>query len=311
VSAWPDEWLGGSAVQRIKFQPGGALTLKFVGIRRPDYPFFGVGPRTLQSALSRYGQDRLEGTVATEFALWRASKIETGVGLRYARFYDGHFDGDPGVVEQAGTGLFALPDGYARGYTAEVNRVHVALDSRRPFPEEGSGFRLDATATQGSDLRSPGSGWINWQAAAGGFLDLDGHRRVVSLSLQTLFSDPLGSRPIPFTELVTLGGDAAPMPGFWVGRLIDRSAAVATLRYRWPIGPWLDGSLQAAVGNVFGEHLDDFQTRLLRFSGALGLESDSSPDSNFQFLVGFGTETFDHGGQVDSFRLAFGTSRGL
>jgi hypothetical protein len=27
------------------------------------------------------------------------------------------------------------------------------------------------------------------------------------------------------------------------------------------------------------------------------------------YLIGFGTETFDHGGQVDSFRLAFGTSR--
>ena len=133
----------------------------------------------------------------------------------------------------------------------------------------------------------------------------------MSLSVQTLFSDPIGTRAVPFTELVSLGGDDAPMPGFWVGRLIDRSAAVATLRYRWPIGPWLDGSMQAAVGNVFGEHLDDFQTRLLRFSGALGLESDSSPDSNFQFLIGFGTETFDHGGQVDSFRLAFGTSRGL
>ncbi len=312
ASAWPDEWLGGSVVQHIRFQPRGALTLRFAGVRRPDYAFFGIGPSTLQSGLSRYGQDRVEGTAMTEFDLWRASKVETGVGLRYARFYDGHFGSDPGIVEQAGTGLFALPDGYARGYTAEFNRLHVALDSRRPFPEEGSGFRLDATATQGSDLaQAPGSGWINWQAAAGGFLDLDGHRRVVSLSLQTLFSDPIGSRPVPFTELVTLGGDAAPMPGFWVGRLVDRSAAVATLRYRWPIGPWLDGSMQAAVGNVFGEHLDDFQTRLLRFSGALGLESDSSPDSNFQFLIGFGTETFDHGGQVDSFRLAFGTSRGL
>jgi hypothetical protein len=93
--------------------------------------------------------------------------------------------------------------------------------------------------------------------------------------------------------------------------LLDRSAAVGTLRYRWPIAPFVDGSLQAAVGNVFGAHLEGFDTRLLRFSGAIGIEADSSPDSNFQLLVGFGTETFEHGGQVDSARLLVGVSRGL
>jgi hypothetical protein len=62
---------------------------------------------------------------------------------------------------------------------------------------------------------------------------------------------------------------------------------------------------------VFGEHLEGFEARLTRLSAALGFESDVSPDSNFEFLVGFGTETFEQGGKVDSFRLAIGTSRGL
>jgi hypothetical protein len=134
---------------------------------------------------------------------------------------------------------------------------------------------------------------------------------VVSLSVQSLFADPIGRTTIPFTELVTLGGDSSPMPGFLPGRMADRSAAVASLRYTWPIGPWLLGSMQAAVGNVFGERLQGFDPRLGRLSAALGLQSDGSPDSNFQLLVGFGTETFDHGGQVDSFRLALGTTTGL
>jgi hypothetical protein len=131
-----------------------------------------------------------------------------------------------------------------------------------------------------------------------------------------MFSDPLGSRPVPFTELVTVGGDVAtpgaftaPMAGFFPGRLVDRSAAVATLRYKWPIGPWIAGSIKGAVGNVFGEHLEEFDPKLLRFSGAFGIESDSSPDSSFELVLGFGTETFQHGGQVDSFRLAVGISR--
>jgi hypothetical protein len=139
---------------------------------------------------------------------------------------------------------------------------------------------------------------------------------VLSLSVLAMFSDPLGSRPVPFTELVTVGGDVAspgsfqgPMPGFFPGRLVDRSASVATLRYKWPIGPWIAGSLQGAVGNVFGQHLDGFDARLLRFSGAVGIESDTSPDSSFELVFGVGTETFEHGAQVDSFRLAVGITR--
>jgi hypothetical protein len=47
----------------------------------------------------------------------------------------------------------------------------------------------------------------------------------------------------------------------------------------------------------------------LHFSGAFGIESDSSSDSSFELIVGFGTETFEHGGQVDSLRLAVGITR--
>jgi hypothetical protein len=311
-SGWPGDWLGGSLVQRITSRGGDSVTLRFAGVRRPDQPFYGLGPDTLESARSRYGVDKLEGSVTAAFPLWRASRIETGTGVRHVDFFDGHYGGDPGIAELAARGTFTLPSGYGAGYDAQFNRVSAALDSRRPFPEEGSGVRLEADAEQGSGFGPmPVSGWIRYQAAAGGFLDLDGHRRVVSLSVRTLFADPLGSQPVPFTELVSLGGDNAPMPGYLGGRLVDRSGAVASLRYRWPIGPWLDGSLQTAVGNVFGEHLAGFDTHQGRLSAALGLESDGSPDSNFQFLIGFGTETFDHGGTIDSFRLAFGTSRGL
>jgi hypothetical protein len=232
-------------------------------------------------------------------------------------FGDGQYGGDPGILANAAAGVFPLPDGFARGYTAEYNDVLVALDSRRPYPAEGSGVRLEAQAEQGSDVRqSPGSGWLHTAAGAGGFWDVNGNRRVLSLSVLAMFSDPLGPRPVPFTELATVGGDVpspgafpAPMPGFYPGRLVDRSAAVATLRYKWPIGPWIAGSLQGSVGNVFGEHLQGFDTKLLRFSGAFGIESDSSPDSSFELIVGFGTETFEHGGQVDSLRLALGITR--
>ncbi len=310
VSTWGADWLGGSFTQRIHLHGASTVALDASAVRRPDHVFYGIGPSTLQSAQGRYGEDRFDGTVTLDLPLWRSSRVETAVGLRAARFYDGHFDHDPTITEQVRAGVFALPPGFASGYAAEISRVLVALDSRRPYPADGSGLRLEAQAQLGSDVaESPASGWVQVAASAAGYLDVDGHRRVVSLSGETSFADPLGERAVPFTELSTLGGDHAPMPGFYPGRLVDRSAAVATLRYRWPIGPWLRGSMEAAVGNVFGVHLEDFEPRLLRFSAALGLASDSSPDNDIHFLIGFGTETFDHGGQIDSFRLAFGTSR--
>jgi len=317
LSFWSADWVGASLVQRVRLRNKDSVQLKLVAVRRPDHVFYGTGPGALQSAQSRYGQDKLDFGALFDFPMWRASGIDAGLGVRTATFRDGHYGGDPGILENVAAGVFPLPDGFARGYTAEYNDVLAALDSRRPFPAGGSGVRVEAQAEQGSDVRqSPGSGWIHTAAGAGAFWDVNGYRRVVSLSAIAMFSDPLGDRPVPFTELVTVGGDVpspgafpAPMPGFFPGRLVDRSAAVATLRYKWPIGPWIAGSLQGAAGNVFGEHLRGFEPRLLRFSGAFGIESDSSPDSSFELIVGFGTETFEHGGQVDSLRLALGITR--
>ncbi len=304
------DWLAGSLTQRIRLPGARSLTLGAVALRRPDHVYFGMGPSTLESAKSRYGEDVVDGTMTFDVPLWRSSRVQTAIGVRTASFYDGHFANDPTLTQQVRAGVFALPPGFTDGYTAETNRLLVAIDSRRKYPAPGSGVRLEGRALLGNVLsQSPASGWVRTDATAAGYLDVDGHRRVISLAAQASFSDPLGPGPVPFTELVSLGGDVEPMPGFYPGRLVDRSAAVATLRYRWPIGPWLNGSMQAAVGDVFGAHLEGFEPGLLRLSAALGIESDSSPDNAIHFLIGFGTETFDHGGQVDSFRLAFGTSR--
>jgi outer membrane protein assembly factor BamA len=131
---------------------------------------------------------------------------------------------------------------------------------------------------------------------------------VVGLTLTGRFADPIGGAEIPFTELITLGG-SEPMEGFVEGRLADRSALVATLQYRWPIWIWLDGAMRAEVGNVFGEHLAGFDMSLMRFSGTLGFASTSS-EEGLEMVVGFGTETFDSGGKVNSIRFVV-TTHGL
>jgi hypothetical protein len=124
-----------------------------------------------------------------------------------------------------------------------------------------------------------------------------------------LFADPLTQRPVPFTELAALGG-AGLMRGFMPGRLLDRSAAAATLHYRWPIWVWLNGAIQLSVGNVFGPHLAGLRPALLRFSGTIGVES-GSPDESLEVLVGLGSETFEHGAQITSLRIVVGTNHGF
>ena len=310
VEAWPDDWLYGSLVQRILLADQRTLQLRASGLTRPDKVFYGLGPNSLQSSQSRYEIQRVDAGAAYEWRFWRSSRVETAVGGRDVNTKDGHFSNNPTLTHEAATGAFSIPPGFGREYTAEYNQLLAAVDSRA-IAGPASGARLELAAEQGNDLRSsPASGWIRYGATAGGYVDVNGRGRVLGLTATTLFVDPLGSEPVPFTELVYLGGDH-PMMGYYEGRLRDRSAATAAATYSWPIGPWLDGDIQLEVGNVFGPHLEGFDARLLRFSGALGLTLAASTNSPFQdapleFLVGVGSETFEHGGQIDSVRVMLG-----
>lgn len=318
VEAWPTDWFGASLSERIAASKNRTWQFRIADLHRPDYVFYGVGPRSLESSESRYGVQREEAEVAHEWRFWRSSRLETRVGIRDVRVFDGdNVSNDPTLTQEAKTGAFAVPYGYGRTYTAEYNRLIAAVDSRKPEPRRGSGARLELDAEEGSDLRStPMSAWLRYGASAAGYVDLTGYRRVLGLTVSAQFADPLGPEPVPFTELVYLGGDH-PMRGFFKGRLVGRSAADATLSYSWPIGAWIDGDLQLAVGNVFDDHLRDFSPGLLRYTGAVGLAVGGlsttgalgSQDAPVEILVGLGSETFDHGGQVDSIRVMLGSPR--
>jgi hypothetical protein len=57
---------------------------------------------------------------------------------------------------------------------------------------------------------------------------------------------------------------------------------------------------------VFSAHLAGFDAGLLRFSGAFGLSVAGLQDAPLELLFGLGSETFDHGGQIDSVRVSLG-----
>ena len=304
-------WLAGALSER--FQISRSVSIGWSGslTRRPDYTFYGVGPDTREPDRSRYAADTAQAAVDVRASYWRSSAIDTSIGYRGVSFGPGDYGGDPSLPVQVERGVFDAPSGYAQGYRAPFVHSALTLDTRPVEARSESGGRLALSAEEGSDFaHETQASWVRYGASLGGFWDLGDRGRVVSLSVAAEFSDPIGSRPIPFTELVTLGGNDK-MPGFRTGRLRGRSSGVATLRYSWPIWLWLDGSLQAAVGNVFDQHLSGASWGESRFSGALGIESRGSRDSVFQLLVGFGTETFDSGAALNSIRIVAGARSGF
>jgi outer membrane protein assembly factor BamA len=155
---------------------------------------------------------------------------------------------------------------------------------------------------------SPRRVWTTYGATAGVAVDT-WRRRVVGLSVAADFADPLEGT-IPFTDRVSLGGNR-PMRGFLQGRLIDRSSIVASLQYTWPIWVYLDGLIQTDVGNVFGAHLAGFDPDLLRLSSGIGVRSTGDPSSGLEVMVAGGTDPFEDGFRVSSFRLVVGSHHGF
>jgi hypothetical protein len=310
ASTWGADWLQGSIADKIPVGERGWFDMRVEGVTRPDQIFFGLGPRSLQGDETRYGIDRVEVHPVFETQWWRGSRVTVEGGVRYVDFRDENCCDDPSLFDEIRKGRAAAPPGLFEGYTEVYQRGELTIDTREPRPASQTGFRLELGAEQGANVRRASDTWVRYGGSIGGFLDVKSNR-TLSLSMTTLFADPLAKgATIPFTEQVVLGG-SGPMRGYLYGRLIDRSAAVGTLKYRWPIWVFLDGTLQAAVGNVFGPQLEDFRTKLLRLSTAVGVESIGGADHTFEILLGMATETFDHGAQLNSFRLVFGTNRGF
>lgn len=317
---WPTDWLGGMVSERFRASGGRSLTLKVIGFQRPDHMFFGLGPSSIQNHRSRYGADSVDASAAFTKVFWRASRLDATFGVRDVRTYNGHYADDFSLLRAASVGDFPIPYGFEEQYTLAYSRLEAAFDNRRPYPFPGSGVRLDAQVEQDSAWNpSPGSEWVRYGATAGGFWDINGYRRILSLTLGTLFADPIGSQQIPFTELVTLGenpftqlwspGGDGYLRGFFPGRLVDRSAAFATLRYSWPVGPWLDASVTLSAGNVFGIHLDEFRAGLIRLSGTIGFLLTGMRGPPVELLIGAGTETFDNKAQLNIVRATLGVTR--
>jgi hypothetical protein len=312
AATWGPGWLSLTVADRIPIVEGkSTFTMRGMFVQRPDGLFAGIGPRSRESEIGRFGIRRIDLGPAIDVALFRASSFHAEAGVRKFDFRDDEdCCGEPPIRDRVAEGLYALPPGFD-GYTAIFQRLEFAIDSRPLPPARQTGVRFAMEAEHGSDVRDGrGRSWLRYGGQLGGFLDLDGRGRTIGLVLSAAFADPLGPEEIPFTEQVSLGG-FGPMRGYRIGRLVDRSALVATFQYEWPIWVFLNGTLHVAAGNVWGRHLEGLRAGLLRLSAGIGFRTVGSPDHQFEFLVGGGTETFDDGSKITALRILFGGTRGF
>jgi hypothetical protein len=307
VELWPDDWFAESITDRWRIDSHDTLQIRAKAFKRPDEVFYGLGPNSAQFDQSRFTEAYFDASAMVDSYLWRRTHLEAQAGVRKVDVSPGHYGSDPSLEVESRTGVFPLPFGFNRGYLAPYGRFAATFDTRPRKSIGGSGIRLQAQAEGGGDVEhAPASGWIRWGGAARAFLDLDDRGRVISVAAATESAEPVGDQPIPFTELVTLGGDTW-MHGYFPGRLVDRSMAVAQLQYSWPVGPWIDGTIEGTIGNVFGEHWTGFDAKLFRVSADIGLTTTN--DLPIEIVLGFGTDTIERGATVNSFRLSLGVPR--
>lgn len=313
-STWGFDWLSGTATERFRIAPGFELTLTGTATRRPDYTFYGLGPEARENARVRYGANSVDTYAQARYAFAGRSFLEVATGYRNFRFKDSDYD-DAHLIDVVRAGRMPAPAGFAEGYRAGFGRARVALDSRGRA-RTNTGVRFELAGEAGSAIHvaespgAPSAGWQRYRATLGGFLGLSRTGRLLSLDVSAQVAEPLGSRYVPFTELPALGGSVF-LSGFRSGRLRDQSSFAVMARYSWPVWMWLRGSLQGGVGNVFGERFSGFDPELFRGSLAMGFEGYTSQDSVLEALVGFGTETFKSGADLNTARIIVGARRGF
>ena len=292
------------AADRIELSKHEDLVIRGRLRRARDNPYFGIGPQSSPDSEVRYATAEAGAELAYESEIRQGAKIDMASGIRSLGFrFGGCCDASP-LGDAIAAGKLAPPPGFGNGYTALYDRIAFAVDTSRARPQPGDEFRFEAHATPSFvvDHREGRRAWLSYGASATGALDLTNERRVLSLTVAADFVDPLVGT-VPFTDQVALGGGV--MRGFVPGRLVDRSAAVTTLAYSWPIWPLLDGVADVAVGNVFGSHLADLDPARARLSTGLGVRT-SARHGTFEAFVAIGTEPFDQGLPVSSLRFFIG-----
>jgi hypothetical protein len=316
VSASTQDVLTVGAQDRLRVLRNGSGELQLGGgfTRRPDGVFYGTGADTRSSDKMFYAYETRAASVGMTGNLGGLHRTAVEIGYKDTQIRGSSItSGTPSVdARYGGAGQPPLPAGWG-GYDLAWSRAFLVLDSRSPrFEDSGSGVRIDGGASFGVSPREPDLRLLGWQLEAGGYYDLSGARHVLSLQVAAHFIERVGPRPIPFTELPSLGGQDW-MRGFLAGRLRGNSTLVTTLQYRYPVLALVEAEIFTALGNAFGDHLEDVALERFFLNWGVGLRTTFARDAAIAATIAFASNRLDDPAFriVDATRISLGVIHGF
>ena len=262
--------------------------------------YSGVDPDFLRYR-SRYSIDALDtgGTLTWAARPGLFLDVTTILGLR--RFGNGRQVGGEKPIEEvycvrdlAGLCVPGTVDevrvaGFKKGTQFFRGGVTLRADSRDNWYRPSSGALVEIGADWSHGIGFDQSQYVHGHAALSAVLDLWRRTRTLVVRIEAQDIEPIGYAPVPFSELIVLGGPDT-FRGFRPGRFRNFSSLFAGLEYRWPIWMWMDATLFGEYGGVFGRGFEGFSlTRMLPdVGGGVRLRSSDTFFARAQVAYGWG-----------------------
>jgi hypothetical protein len=265
-----DNYFARVRMRPFSFQHATQLHLLTQFTQRDDQLFTGLGmDHTRGPARYKLTSFDIDGQVRAQV---RAEvKLFAGAMFGFRRFGNGATDAnDPPIFSvycvRATNGLCThrLDETLVPGFSGtDFVRVDAGfhVDTRDSSFRPTSGALAEVAADYTHGLDDPSS-YFRVSGSAMGVIDLWRRSHVLLLRAWAMDVIPTNNQPVPFTELVVLGGPDD-LRGVRWGLYRDYSGALFTAEYRWPVWMWMDASLFTDAGGVFGPHWQNFSVQKL------------------------------------------------
>ena len=259
--------------------------------RRDDQYFNGIGSF---HAGSRYSIDAVRGVVGLRVRVQRMFTVGLGGESAIKRFGEGNARaGDPGIAEVycvrvlgrcvSGTVDPRQVPGFAEGTQFARGSLSFALDTRdRPF-EPAAGLLVGGSADYTHGLGADASSYFRVTGQLGAAISVWRRSHTFVLRATTSVVEPTNDVPVPFSELLVLGGPDS-LRGVRPGAFRDSSLLLFSGEYRWPVWMFADAALFVDYGGTFGQNFRDFDARRLYWD--IGAALRVMTRSQFLFRVG-------------------------
>jgi outer membrane protein assembly factor BamA len=275
------------------------VNLRAIYNRRNDQVFDGIGYTTDPFRPSRYAVDAVDAGGRLSYAARRGLFVDfdTMFGLR--RFGNGRDIGSERPIAEVycirkpdglcvpGTVDPLQVPGFHRGTQFFRAGAQLRVDSRDNMYRPSSGALIELGGDWTHGLGSDDSHYLRGHVAASTVFDLWERSRTLVLRIEADVLQPIGFTVVPFSELIVLGGPDT-FRGFRPGRFRNFSSLFFGAEYRWPVWMWMDATLFAEYGGVFGREFQGFSFDRMKPDVGAGLRLRSSETFFARIQIAYG-----------------------